>query len=138
VKSVSLGVIDIIDCEDFVAKNSEIVYNDDVYTQKCNCIKAMEKAFTFNREELAVLYKVLKRYGEGFGFDILYEVKAIMKASGHDISWFKIKNGLDIFAELGFIKRESKGRYSFSAECGEAKRNLTDSRLFSELSQKMD
>ena len=138
VKSVSLGVIDIIDCEDFVAKNSEIVYNDDVYTQKCNCIKAMERAFTFNREELATLYKVLKRYGEGFGFDGLYEVKAIMKASGHDISWFKIKNGLDIFAELGFIKRESKGHYSFSPESGAAKRNLTDSRLFSELSQKRD
>ena len=80
------------------------------------------------------MYKTLKRYGESFSFDSLYEVKAVMKAMGREVSWFKIKYGLDIFAELGFIKRESKGVYSFAEENGAGKRSLTESRLFSELS----
>lgn len=133
-KSVSLNVIDVIDGEDFVAKTAEMVYTKKVYY----FCRTAEKAFGFTRGELAMFYKALRRYGAGFVFDSLYDIKAELKNHGLDLSWFKIRYGLDIFTEFGFIKKESKGVYFFCGNDGEAagagrRKSLSDSGLFNEL-----
>lgn len=130
-RSVSLNVIDVIDGEDFVAKESGSVYNNKVNIYLNNA----ENAFTFTREELAVLYKALRRLGERFVFAGLYDVKRSLKAGGVDLSWFKIRYALDIFAELGFLQKEKKGVYCFVEDTGASgsKKNLTDSKLYNEM-----
>ncbi len=131
VRSVSLNVIDIIDNEYFVAKKVQSVYNENV----ADCIERINESFSFTRDELVAFYRALQQSGNRFVFDTLYEVKASLKAAGIDLPWFKIRYGLEVFKELGFIKKEAKGSYCFMTDGnGTAqKRNLNDSKLFNEL-----
>lgn len=130
-RSVSLNVTDLIDGEDFVAKQAASVYNNKVNIY----LKNAENAFTFTREELVALYRALRRLGSRFTFAALFDVKTALRAEGTDLSWFKIRYALDIFAELNFLQKEKKGVYGFAGEGGSSggKRNLTDSKLFNEM-----
>ena len=123
-RSVSLKITDIIDSEyptDDTEDNSCDI-SEEYYTGDC---------FTVAHREMVAYFKVLKSFGDRFGFSDLFRAKKILNDNGYIFSWFMLRRGLDIFTELGFIKKSSDGIYEFDKNS--QNHSLDDSAVYREL-----
>ncbi|MBE7065086.1 MAG: single-stranded-DNA-specific exonuclease RecJ [Ruminococcaceae bacterium] len=123
-RAPSLKITDIIDS---YYPTDETYYNsysvgEEYYTGTC---------FTVDHKELAAYFKVLKSFGERFGFSDLFRARKILKDNGYDFSWFMLRRGLDVFIELGFLIKTSGGIYEFNKDS--QNRSLEDSAVYREL-----
>lgn len=101
-ETVSLIVSDIYDGDYNVDNAFECVYNSDYVTGE---------GFALERGVLVVMYRQLLGFGEGFKFNDLYRVRANMRKSGIPCTWYEIRNGIDVFTELGLIERTDKQNF---------------------------
>lgn len=123
-KTPSLKITDIIDShypESEMYDNSYPV-GEEYYTGTC---------FTVDHRELAAYFKVLKSFGDRFGFSDLFRARKVLKDNDYDFSWFKLRRGLDVFIELDFIKKSSGGIYEFNESV--ENRSLEESAVYREL-----
>lgn len=123
-RSVSLKITDIIDSHYPIESdiNNSCDVSEEYYTGDC---------FTVEHKEMVAYFKVLKSFGERFGFSDLFRTRKVLKDNGYDFSWFKLRRGLDVFIELGFIKKSSDGIYEFNKDS--QNRSLEESALYREL-----
>ena len=108
-QSVSLILTDIHDGDYDIDNGLKCVYNDDYIT----C-----KGFTVERGILMGIYKHLLTYGDSFKFSDLYRIRDTMRRTGTECTWYEIRNGIDIFTELGFIKRKDKQNFTIIKQPG--------------------
>lgn len=101
-KGVSLLIADIFDGDYNIDNKLKCVYNSDYTT---------DWGFTLQRETLVVMYKQFAKFGESFKFNDLYRVRDNMRKMGIQCTWYAVRNGLDVFIELGLIKRKDKQTY---------------------------
>ncbi|MBQ8165204.1 MAG: single-stranded-DNA-specific exonuclease RecJ [Clostridia bacterium] len=120
----SLKITDMIDSYYPVSDDFEnsLTFGGEYYTGTC---------FTVDHKDLTAYFKVLKSFGERFGFSDLFRARKILKDNGYDFSWFKLRRGLDVFVELDFIKKSADGIYEFNKE--PKNRSLEDSAVYREL-----
>ena len=64
------------------------------------------------------MYKQLLSYGESFKFSDLYHIREAMRRMGIACTWYEIRNGIDIFTELGLIKRKDKQNFAIIKQSG--------------------
>lgn len=98
-KSISLLISDIHDADYNIDNNIKCVYNSDYIT---------DRGFLLDRNTLAAMYKHFISYGESFKFNDLYRIRESMRRMGILCTWYEIRCGLDVFIELGLIKRKDK------------------------------
>lgn len=98
-KSISLLISDVYDADYNIDNNIKCVYNSDYIT---------DRGFLLERNTLAVMYKHFVSYGEFFKFNDLYRIRESMRRMGILCTWYEIRSGLDVFVELGLIKRKDK------------------------------
>ena len=118
-KGVSLLISDIFDGDYNIDKILKCVYNSDYTT---------DWGFTLQRETLVVMYKQFAKFGESFKFNDLYRVRDNMRKMGIQCTWYAVRNGLDVFIELGLIKRKDK--QTFIIEKNTEKVDLTKSGIY--------
>lgn len=116
---VSLLVSDVFDGDYTVEHGVQCVYNDDYVT----C-----RGFAVDRGKLAVLYKQLLSYGDSFKFSDLYQIRRNIRRLGAECTWYEIRNGIDIFTELGLVRRKDKQNFSIAKQSG--KLELTSSNIY--------
>ena len=108
-KKVALIVSDLHD-EDYNIDNSlKCVYNSDYIT----C-----RGFALERRMLAVMYKLLLSYGDSFKFSDLYHIREKMRRMSVECTWYGIRNGIDIFTELGLVVRKDKQNFRIALQPG--------------------
>ena len=107
--NVSLIVLDLHDGDYNIDNSLKCVYNNDYIT----C-----RGFALERRLLAVMYKQLLSYGESFKFSDLYHIRETMRRMGIACTWYEIRNGIDIFTELGLIKRKDKQNFAIIKQSG--------------------
>lgn len=118
-KSVSLLVMDIHDEDYNIDKKLKCVYNSHYITNA---------GFAVSRETLAVMYKQLINYGDGFKFSDLYQVREQLKRITGIGTWYEIRLGLDVFTELRLIERIDKQNFKLVKRRG--KTDLSSSRIY--------
>lgn len=118
-ETVSLIVSDIYDGDYDVDNALKCVYNSDYAT----C-----EGFALERGVLVVMYKMLLGFGESFKFNDLYRVRSDMRKRGIPCTWYEIRNGIDVFTELGLIERTD--RQNFKIVKNPSKTDLGASAVF--------
>ena len=108
-QTVSLVVADLHDGDYNIDNRLKCVYNSDYIT----C-----RGFALERGILAAMYKQLLSYGDSFKFGDLYHIRENMRRMGISCTWYAIRNGIDIFTELGLIKRKDKQNFSIIKQPG--------------------
>ena len=114
---ISLIISDIHDGDYNIDNGLKCVYNNDYVT----C-----RGFALERGMLAVMYKRLLSYGDSFKFSDLYRVRDFMRQAGAECTWYEIRNGLDIFTELGLVKRKDKQNFTLVKQSGKTELGLSE------------
>lgn len=118
-RNVTLLINDIYDGDYNIDNNLKCVYNSDYIT---------DRGFSPQRNILAVLYKQFLKFEDKFKFHDLYLIRDNIRKMGMICTWFEIKCGLDIFVELGLIKRVDK--LTFVLVKNSEKIELAQSKIF--------
>lgn len=116
-ENISLIVSDVFDGDYNIDNGLKCVYNSDYVT---------DGGFSLERKILAVMYKQLLSIGDNFKFSDLYRVRSNMRKSGIICTWYEIRNGLDVFTELGLIKRTDKQNYTILKPEGKTELSASD------------
>ena len=98
-----LMVTDIHDFDLDVEKTTGYMYNNPYITFD---------SFTIGADFLRVIYKGITKLPEKFTFNDLIGLKQRLSACGEYCSWYRLRCSIDIFTELGLIKRLSKMEFS--------------------------
>ncbi len=127
-KTAQMTVLDIVE-----GSCGEACKKTDSYGERLEKLdEELFNAFHMTKEDLNLIFRTLKGIGAAFSFRDAAAVKreAMKKGGGVEsvFTWFKLKYALDVFQELGVLKRENSGLYSFP-EIHE-KKDLSNSRTF--------
>lgn len=98
-KRISMIISDIHDGDYNIDNPLKCVYNNRYVTSG---------GFVPNRKKLAGLYKAIMKYKDSFKFNDLYSIKKHLQQAGEPLTWYEIRNGLDIFIELDLVEREDR------------------------------
>ena len=115
---VSLQILDMCDGEYSIDNNIRCVYNDAYITAP---------GYILNRALMVAVYKAICNMPPKFGSDDIIRIREVLLQ--HDIccTWYALKTAINVFTELGLIKKSSKGTYEIAAS---RKVELSSSSIF--------
>lgn len=111
-----LHITDLHDFDLDIEKTITYMYNNPYITFE---------SFAIDAAFLRVVYKGITKLPESFTFNDLIALKVGLCAAGLNCSWYRLRCCVDIFTELGLLKRLSKSE--FSLETGVTKVELESS-----------
>ncbi|MBP5779673.1 MAG: hypothetical protein J6X34_00370, partial [Clostridia bacterium] len=111
-----LHITDLHDFDLDIEKTLTYMYNNPYITFE---------SFAIDAAFLRVVYKGITKLPESFSFNDLIALKVKLCAAGNSCSWYRLRCCVDIFTELGLLKRLSKT--GFSLDTGVTKVELESS-----------
>lgn len=111
-----LHITDLHDFDLDIEKTLTYMYNNPYITFE---------SFAIDAAFLRVVYKGITKLPESFSFNDLIALKVKLCAAGNNCSWYRLRCCVDIFTELGLLKRLSKT--GFSLDTGVTKVELESS-----------
>ena len=100
---LTLHITDLHDFDLDIEKTLTYMYNNPYITFE---------SFAIDAAFLRVVYKGITKLPESFSFNDLIALKVKLCAAGYNCSWYRLRCCVDIFTELGLLKRLSKTGFS--------------------------
>lgn len=100
---LTLHITDLHDFDLDIEKTLTYMYNNPYITFE---------SFAIDAAFLRVIYKGITKLPESFSFNDMIALKVKLCAAGYNCSWYRLRCCVDIFTELGLLKRLSKTGFS--------------------------
>ena len=124
---LSLSVTDIHDFDTDIEKTCSCMYNTPYITFE---------SFAQSADFLRAVYRGISKLPDRFTFNELIGLRSQLIGAGQLCSWYRLKCAVDIFEEIGLVKRLSLTEFSLDRTVEKA--NLSSSPLFRALTAESD